>query len=253
MICNDSNYLVATVYSYFTEEYNDNWRGKLRLIKMTPAGNVIWDRQYEPEIKSLTALKVIEIANGDFVVGGTKWFQHPSEYGYYNSYLFKVNSNGDSIWYREYAKSTDTLLQTFNDLYNFELTPDGGFVACGKYMVAGQMPLSTWVFKTDSLGCLEPGCQYQVGIQEIGRTVTKLTVFPNPTTTQATITYPVLTSQGQLQVYNTLGQMVYEEVLEKTNTQTVLDTRGYTKGLYKVVLREGGEIRGQASLIIGPS
>ena len=250
MICTDSNFLIATVYSYFTADYNDHYRGKLRLMKVTPAGTVIWDRQYEPEITSLTVMKVIELNNGDIVVGGTKWFQHPSEYGYYNSYLFKVNANGDSIWYREYAKSTDTLLLTWNNMYNFEQTADGGFVGCGEFFENTIVPQSIWVFKTDSLGCLQPGCQNQVGIQEIGKPITALTVFPNPATTQATISYPMLSSQGQLLVYNTLGQMVYEEALAKNNTQTVVDTRAYDRGLYKVVLREKGELKGQASLLI---
>jgi len=194
-------------------------------------------------------MKVIELANGDIVVGGTKWFQHPSEYGYYNSYLFKANSNGDSIWYREYAKVTDTLLVTWNHLFNFELAPDGGFVGCGEVFVNTQIPQSIWVFKTDSMGCLQPGCN-TVGMAELNPIITKLTVFPNPATTQATITYPSLTTQGQLQVYNILGQKVYEEELPTGKNQTILKTTTYKDGLYKVVLREKRIIVGQASLLI---
>jgi len=249
-VCQDGNYLIATEYSCFTADYNDHYRGKLRLMKVNPAGSVIWDRQYEPEIISISAMKIIELADGAIVVGGTKHHRVSFYQGYFDSYLFKVNSNGDSIWYREYAKSTDTIQLTWNRLYNFEQTPDGGFVACGELIESTIIPQSIWVFKTDSFGCLQPGCQNQVGVQEIGKSITALTVYPNPATIQATITYPVLTSQGQLQVYNTLGQMVYEEALAKNNAQTVLDTKIYEKGLYKVVVREGGEIIGQVSLVI---
>jgi hypothetical protein len=236
-ICKDSNYLVATVYSYFTADYNDHWRGKLRLMKITPANTIIWDKQYEPEITSLTAIKVKELANGDIVVGGTKIHQI-SEYKSYNdSYLFKVDANGNSIWYREYAKSTDTNLVTWNNLYNFEQTPDGGFVACGKYFVNTQIPVSSWVFKTDSLGCLQPGCQY-VGVKELQTTKGDLNIFPNPATTQTTITYPTTEKAIILQLYNMLGQLIYEEKLSKGNSQTTIDTRAYKKGLYKVVVGE---------------
>jgi hypothetical protein len=41
-----------------------------------------------------------------------------------------------------------------------------------------------------------------------------------------------------LQIYNMLGQMVYEEKLSNSNSQTTLDTRAYKKGLYKVVVGE---------------
>jgi hypothetical protein len=47
--------------------------------------------------------------------------------------------------------------------------------------------------------------------------------------------------------------MVHEEALDKSKTQTILDTRAYEKGLYKVVVREKGEVKGQVSLLIGPS
>ena len=248
-VCQDGNYLIATVYSYFTADYNDSYKAKLRLMKVTPAGYVIWDRQYEPIIESVTVMKIIELANGDIVVGGTK-SHYTSEYqGYYDSYLFKVNSNGDSIWFREYAKATDTLLLTWNSLYNFEPTPDGGFVACGEFCVNTQIPQSIWVFKTDSFGCLQPGCNI-VGIEEIKPSIAELSVFPNPATIQATISYPSLKTQGQLQIYNMLGQKVYEENLNKNATQTIIDTKEYKKGLYKLVLREKGEIKGYASLII---
>ena len=249
-VCQDGNYLIATVYSYFTAEYNDYYRGKLRLMKLTPAGSVIWDKQYEPEITSLSAMKVVELANGDIVVGGTKYHQVSFYQGYYDSYLYKMKANGDSIWYREYSKATtDTNIYIENALYNFEPTPDGGFVACGEFFVNTQIPQSIWLFKTDSFGCLQSGCNI-VGVEEIKPDIAELTVFPNPATTQATISYPQIKTQGQLQIYNILGQKVYEENLNKNATQTVIDTKEYKKGLYKLVLREKGEIRGYASLII---
>ncbi len=35
-----------------------------------------------------------------------------------------------------------------------------------------------------------------------------------------------------------LGQLIYEEKLPKSSNQTILDTRAYKKGLYKVVVGE---------------
>lgn len=75
-------------------------------------------------------------------------------------------------------------------------------------------------------------------------------IYPNPATIQTTISYPQLKTEGQLQIYNMLGQKVYEENLNKNATQTLIDTKDYKKGLYKLVLREKGEIKGYASLII---
>ena len=92
--------------------------------------------------------------------------------------------------------------------------------------------------KTDSLGCLQPGCQY-VGVEELQKAkVGELKVYPNPATTQTTITYMQLNKESQLQIYNMLGQKVYEEKLSKGSSQITIDTRAYKKGLYKVVVGE---------------
>lgn len=57
-VCDDGNYLIATTYAYFTAQYNDHSKSKLRIMKLTPAGNIIWDKQYEPIISSLTVKKI---------------------------------------------------------------------------------------------------------------------------------------------------------------------------------------------------
>jgi hypothetical protein len=248
-VCKDNNYLIASVYSYYTEQYNDFWKGKLKVMKVSPTGSVIWDRQFEPLIENLSVIKIISLENGNIIIGGNKIHRISEFKSYIDNYLFKLSANGDSIWYKEYAKSMDTLNFTWTTLSNFEPTQDGGFVGCGEFLESNIVPQSIWVIKTDSMGCLQPGCQY-VGIEELNKTITTLTVFPNPATTQTTITYPSLKMQGQLQVYNSLGQLIYTSILNKNSNQTILNTQAYKNGLYKIVLREKGEIKGQASLLI---
>ena len=62
--------------------------------------------------------------------------------------------------------------------------------------------------------------------------------YPNPATTQTTITYSTAEKAIMLQIYNMLGQMLYEEKLSKGSSQTTIDTRAYKRGLYKVVVGE---------------
>jgi hypothetical protein len=83
------------------------------------------------------------------------------------------------------------------------------------------------------------------GIIENKKEKTKLNIYPNPATTQTTISYPTAEKALTLQIYNMLGQKVYEEKLSKGSSQTTIDTRAYKKGLYKVVMGESS-----ASLII---
>jgi hypothetical protein len=239
-VCKDSNYLVASMWSTYTSLGNEVWRAKIHLSKLRPDGSIIWEKIYEPDFAFLTIYKIVEYNNGDFVITGIK------EDIFYNTgafvtYLLKVNSNGDSIWYRNiYHETNLTTIPDVNDVLNIETTQDGSIVGCGKVLKVNYIPQSMWVFKTDSLGCLQPGCQY-VGVEELQKAKAgELKINPNPATTQTTITYMQLNKESQLQIYNMMGQMVYEEKLSKGSMQTTVDTRAYKKGLYKVVVGESG-------------
>ena len=74
-------------------------------------------------------------------------------------------------------------------------------------------------------------------------------IYPNPATNQTTITYPLLNSEGELLLYNMLGQIVYEEKLVEGSSYTKLNLQNYKAGLYKVLLRENGIIKGEGSVV----
>ena len=135
--------------------------------------------------------------------------------------------------------ASNNLLHSLNDVFYIEAAKDGGIVGCGKVLKAGYIPQSMWVFKTDSLGCLQPGCDPTASIEETPYLKPgQLQIFPNPATTQTTISYPTTDKAIILQIYNMLGQSVYVEKLSKGSSQTIIDTRAYKKGLYKVVAGE---------------
>ncbi len=248
-LCNDGNILYAFGYSSFTYPFNENYDARLNVIKLSPNGTQIWNRMYDKVRGNLNANKIQVLTNNDFIVMGSH--SERDSANFFPTYLFKFNANGDSLWRRIYYM-VDHFVD-MNLLADNVLNADGGITACGWVIGDTLVPSQQiWLLKTDSNG-YAPGPQNYVGIIDLPYLQVGyggLKVYPNPATTQATITYPPLNSQGQLQLYNTMGQIVYSAILTKNNTQTVLDTRAYEKGMYKVVLREIGEIRGQASLII---
>jgi hypothetical protein len=238
-VCNDSNYLVASMWSTYTSLGNEVWYAKIHLTKLRPDGSIIWEKIYEPETVYLTIYKIIEYDNGDLILTGIKDQIFGNE-GFFITYLFKVNSNGDSLWYRHlYHEVNLPTIPDVNDVFYIEAAKDGGIVGCGKVLKAGYIPQSMWVFKTDSLGCLQPGCDPTASIEETPYLKPgQLQIFPNPATTQTTISYPTTDKAIILQIYNMLGQSVYVEKLSKGSSQTIIDTRAYKKGLYKVVAGE---------------
>ncbi len=238
-VCNDGNYIVASSRAYYTADYNDYWSGKIRLTKIDTDGYIIWMKEYFGVIKGMSVTKIVQLSNGDFIFSGAK--NHDADtthvYDYMDSYLFKVNSNGDSIWCKEYLYPVIGSSQVaWNTIFNLELTPESGIVACGEIFYNTILPNNIWIFRTNEFGCLIPGCD--LGVNEKSKKKGELQIFPNPSTTQTTITYPTAEKALMLQIYNMLGQKVYEEKIPKGSNQAIINTTGFKSGLYKVVVGE---------------
>ncbi len=244
-VCNDGNYMVASSRAYYTGEYNQWWEGKIRLTKINPNGNTLWVKEYFGVIYGMSVTGLRALDDGSFVFGGSK--ESSVNQGLFDSYLFKVNANGDSIWCKEYFYPvTGNTQVAWNTIYTFNITPENHILACGEVFYNGILPKNIWIFKTDSLGCIVSGCDTLTGIENMQFIkLGQLHIYPNPATTQTTITYLTAERTITLQIYNMLGQVIYEEKLSKGSSQIIINTTGFKPGLYKVVAGESS-----ASLII---
>ncbi len=244
-VCNDGNYMVASSRAYYTGEYNQWWEGKIRLTKINPSGTNLWIKEYFGVIYGMSVTGLRELDDGSFIFGGGK--ESSVNQGLFDSYLFKVNANGDSIWCKEYSYPVSGSSQVaWNGISTFEITPENHILACGEVFYNGILPKNIWIFKTDSMGCIVSGCDTLTGIENLQFIKSgQFQIFPNPATTQTTITYPTAEKAIILHIYNMLGQLVYEEKLQKGSSQTIINTTGFNSGLYKVVVGESS-----ASLII---
>ena len=161
--------------------------------------------------------------------------------------MFKFNENGDSLWRRVHSYTNNYMDE--NLLYDNVLNSDGGITACG-YVEGNTLSPSQqiWILKTDSTG-YAPGCE-PTGIEKIQYIKTEtIKVYPNPATNQTTIAYPQLIEEGSIHIYNMLGQIVYEEKIGKGSSQTKLSIQHLKTGIYKIIVKEKGIIKGQKSLI----
>ena len=107
-----------------------------------------------------------------------------------------------------------------------------------------------YIYVTNANGIWRRLLSEIVGIEEpklLG--IETLKAFPNPATNQTTISYTQLINEGELQIYNTLGQLVYEEKLASGSSQKEINIESFKAGLYKVVVRQNGMLKGQVGLI----
>jgi hypothetical protein len=180
--------------------------------------------------------------------------------------LLKLDSNRDSLWRRTYSYYNNPPEIQFaafakHYLLDSKPTPDGGFVCSGWIEQQQQDPnpfLKTpWLFKVDSLGCLEPGCQ-EVGVSEIviGLQNT-MSVYPNPASSIANIAFSFPSDyappkNSELVVIDMQGREVLRQsvtMFGKSNTTIELDVAKLPGGMYTVHWVSGNAWLDSISLI----
>ncbi len=244
-ITQDSNIIVALGCANYTYPNNQFWSGRLNVIKYLPDGSQIWNRMYDTIRIDYSVSKIQILPNNDFIVMGSSIAGLDTIY--FGTFLFKFNSNGDSLWRRVHSYTNNYMDE--NLLYDNVLNSDGGITACG-YVEGNTLSPSQqiWILKTDSTG-YAPGCE-PTGIEKIQYIKTEtIKVYPNPATNQTTIAYAQIKEEGTIYIYNMLGQIVYEEKIDKGPSLTKLNIQNYKAGLYKVIIREKGMMIGEVSLV----
>ena len=236
-----------------------------QLVKLDTAGNELWNRTYGEAVYESGFFSVAEVAaTGDLIACGQKWYQTDGGFAYRKGILVRANSEGDSLWMREYFYYDSVLTDAQGVFRDVQPTPDGGFVAVGETRgnINGNNPpglsVDVWVVKVDSMGCIEPGCNIPLGITtQITNLQGALTAFPNPLSTsngngQCTVRVelPVALRSPQLRlaVVSAQGQLVREQAA--TQGDNTLDLSGLSSGLYHIHLANTDTWLSGAKIII---
>ena len=172
-----------------------------------------------------------------------------NNYSFFPTFLFKFNTNGDSLWRKIYFMANAFVDENF--LADNVINADGGITACGWVVGDTLVPgCQIWLVKTDSNG-YAPGPQ-NVGIIDLPYLQLSygvLKLYPNPATTKIMLSITTALKQGEVSIYNMLGIKVMETQLHKAQNAFQLDISQLSKGYYKVILSDYGYIKGEASLL----
>jgi hypothetical protein len=247
---NDGNVLVAS-----------NWGTAVGnsvkyLAKLDRAdGTILWSRSYGASCQGCLLLVGQEITpGGDLIAVGHTWVPGSSYFGS----LLRTTSDGDSLWMRNYQYSDELVSDGRGLLYDVQPTPDGGFIAVGVALaVAGQYTQDVWVVKTDSMGCIEPGCHLVTGMEsQITNLKDALRVWPNPvergSSVQVSIDLPVnFQPQGalRLSVVSSDGRLVQEQSIPDNNSMYHLNTN-LSAGIYHIHLSDASRWISGAELVV---
>ncbi|MBX7242297.1 MAG: T9SS type A sorting domain-containing protein [Bacteroidia bacterium] len=182
--------------------------------------------------------KIIENPDGTLVAAGTgvDAFNHK----HISGWMVKVSADGQVLWQR-YHKVINTSYEEhfFNDMCKAH---DGGYALAGVALdPSGEEPVGTyaWVCKTDSFGCLVPGCQ-TVGIAENTPLESSLKLYPNPASDRLFLYY----HNPQLQnCVFTISDISGREIVPKTalenSTTYEIPVREWVSGMYFIEVQDG--------------
>jgi hypothetical protein len=189
---------------------------------------------------------VIETTDGGYAIVGYS-IAGDGVWPYLRGSIFKLDENLDSLWYRRYYYfDNGSEYNVEHYIYDAAATPDSGLVCVGSAAQGVLDPnpgmTTPWIFKTDSYGCIEPGCQF-VNVSEIviGLENT-MSVYPNPVGSTASVAFSFPSgysppNASELIVIDTRGREVLRQSISLYGQQSEtveLDLSGLATGLYQV-------------------
>jgi hypothetical protein len=240
VVTSDSGIVTLTEYRP-NSAFDD---GYIELTKRGPTGFNIW--QKHSHFGDVYTYDLELLADGSFICTAD-WEGL--------AVLQKFTPQGDSLWSRYYE-----WFNSSHQLYDVEPTSDGGFIATGRAWQGGSDPhpgLETIiVLKTDSFGCVVPGCQF-VGLQEnwVGLQ-DALTAYPNPSTGPFTLELDLpeaapISGDLLLQVFDMQGRQVLARGLGRDRGQRItVDLTDEPVGLYSAHLSDGKRILTGVRLVV---
>jgi len=159
----------------------------------------------------------------------------------YNDYIqfCKLDTLGNIKWRRTFAQ-----WYMSNRPFSLTAVPDG-FIICadGKDTTHTTGFTDAWIIKTDTNGCIIPGCQLNDGVTEIVDAKNYVKVYPNPANTQITIIFedPMQTRIDFVEVLNSRG--VSLQTVKVNSSECAINTNQLPNGLYYIAAYFNGDKR----------
>ena len=246
----DSTIIGAYSYSDYIDYPATDNDTRDAVLKIDLEKNIIWDRKYG-EYSWNKAVNSVNIDNdGNIILAGNKPELYPP---LRQGFLFKINNNGDSIWYRQYHKLQGDY--SYSYLYGVTPTSDGGFIAVGDVLPS---PPDTgnqdvWVIKVDSMGC-ENWDECWVGVKEniALQEAEKLHIYPNPASDLVNI-FIVKENENEnheLLIFDLYGRKVEETKVPSGTTTIQIDIADWQSGLYTAISSYKGKVTGRGKFVV---
>lgn len=214
--------------------------------KLDEKGDTLWTKRFNipgDTIGHTHGLDIEELPNGDIVMLGMKADST------FKALLLKTDATGNIKWHRQYW--TYNLYTVENIPHDMALGPNGDIFFTGEIRSGFYYPplvdtvgQYAWLVRTDSMGCLEPGCHLQdtTGIQKIVSLPPGMAmqVYPNPAREELQVLLKESVPGATLELVNMQGQTVIRQPTEQIQHHR-LQVAALPQGLYLLRLVKDGQ------------
>ncbi len=220
--------------------------------------NLKWEKTYGDAMPANVLVDAVVLDDGSITAAGaySPLTTFPLSNANYNGIILKVNKVGQLHWAREYDHTVPGNLT--EQFYGIDKTLNKGFVLCGNIIAPPSNKSQAWAVKTDSMGCVTPGCAntlmqvdsivyppppppppidttiITVGIKEIIFEKSNLKIYPNPVSQVLKIAIANFNTAEKntyrLEIINTLGQSVLKS--KALSYLTEIDVSDLQNGIY---------------------
>lgn len=227
--------------------YNSTWNAlefEAQIIKLNPDFSREWVIKIgiPTNANLVQCTNIREIDSTEFIAAGYCYADSASV-----GWLVKFNLDGELIWdsYFSFVLAVSPGNFPEHEVQDLQITADNGYLMCGiawdKLLTnVGTPGRFGWLFKTDSVGCLVPGCQDFFGIEENLSNV-RLGVYPNPAADFLNIYYYDENFSGntRMEIYDMSGKLVHSWRVHSNDMAYIYDLSNLTSGHYIIRIVDG--------------
>lgn len=160
-----------------------------------------------------------------------------------------VSPNGEIVWERFYERPPGTMPNQ-GGIYYFYQDSDYNYVVVGYHRTLSGAG-NHWLIRTDSNGCIEPGCEL-TDTEEVNYPENLFSIRQNPVRDNVTVTFDHAKINGTpiVQIYGTTGQLLRQQKAETNSGNIILPTGDLPGGVYFLsVSHYNGQILWQTKIV----
>jgi hypothetical protein len=235
------------------------------IFKLDSALQFVWEQKMPPLIQYENFRDVEELVDGSLIAVGNNIISYPDNISLqlgvdsadFMGYAVKFASDGTVLWERNYKRWYNTMNGVRQYIRDVEVLDDGRLLMAGYIEDNNSFSPTTgywgWLIRTDSFGCIVPGCQLLDNTENVGQghaLALQVTVYPNPASEVVKFRFDkAMDEKVEIRMYSGLGQLI-GEINVNYSTETQMNVSDWNSGVYFYGVYVEGRLVKQGQVLV---